>query len=206
MAEIRIEKKTPIWPWIIGILVVGAILYFFVFADDTTDNRADTKTQTEKVKENTMEGSSMQIASANEIDSYNEYVSKNEMSEDHEYTSRALSKLIAATSATAMALNIDVDADLKKATDKANEITKDATASTHARSIKDAAHSISNALKSIQRKEFSSLDSKYKEVEESVAKIKTDIPALDQKDAVKGFLKKSGNLLTSIKNDYGKEK
>lgn len=206
MAEIRIEKKTPIWPWIIGILIVGAILYFFVFADDTTDNRADTKTQTEKVKENTMERNSMQIASANEIDSYNEYISGSEKTADNEYTSRALSKLIAATSATAMALNIDVDTDLSRAKTKASEIAKGANSLTHTRSIKDAANSISSALKSIQTKDFPSLKSKYAEVEESVAKIKTDKFIIDQEDAVNDFLKKSGNLLTSIKNDYGKEK
>ena len=42
MAEIRIEKKKQIWPWIIVIIVVGvlAFLYFYgsVQSDNTEDN------------------------------------------------------------------------------------------------------------------------------------------------------------------------
>lgn len=28
MAEIKIEKKKPIWPWIIVVLIIAALLYF----------------------------------------------------------------------------------------------------------------------------------------------------------------------------------
>lgn len=34
MAEIKIEKKNPIWPWIlVGVIILALILYFFVFKD-----------------------------------------------------------------------------------------------------------------------------------------------------------------------------
>lgn len=33
MAEIKIEKKKPIWPWIVAALIIGALLYF-VFVKD----------------------------------------------------------------------------------------------------------------------------------------------------------------------------
>ena len=34
MAEIKIEKKKPIWPWFIAILVVGALIYFIFIKDN----------------------------------------------------------------------------------------------------------------------------------------------------------------------------
>ncbi len=33
MAEIKIEKKKPIWPWIAAVLIIGAIIYY-IFAMD----------------------------------------------------------------------------------------------------------------------------------------------------------------------------
>ncbi|HET8753622.1 MAG TPA: hypothetical protein VFM59_04605 [Salinimicrobium sp.] len=55
MAEIEIEKKKPVWPWILLVLIILAILYFLVFADD--DNTADDvdDTNIEQVEEAPLE-------------------------------------------------------------------------------------------------------------------------------------------------------
>ncbi|MBF6608248.1 MAG: hypothetical protein ITG00_05880 [Flavobacterium sp.] len=37
MAEIKIEKKRPVWPWILLILGIAALIYFLVFRDADTD-------------------------------------------------------------------------------------------------------------------------------------------------------------------------
>ncbi len=40
MAEIKIEKKKPIWPWILVILLILAAIYFFWYSSDQNfDNR-----------------------------------------------------------------------------------------------------------------------------------------------------------------------
>ena len=31
MAEIKIEKKKPIWPWIVALLIISALVYFVFF-------------------------------------------------------------------------------------------------------------------------------------------------------------------------------
>lgn len=38
MAEIKIEKKKSIWPWIIGIIILALLIYFLAFnkRNDTT--------------------------------------------------------------------------------------------------------------------------------------------------------------------------
>jgi hypothetical protein len=33
MAEIKIEKKKPVWPWIIAVLIIGALIYY-IFVQD----------------------------------------------------------------------------------------------------------------------------------------------------------------------------
>ena len=44
MAEIRIEKKKPVWPWILIGLIILAVIFFVVFASDDDDefNNDDT--------------------------------------------------------------------------------------------------------------------------------------------------------------------
>lgn len=38
MAEIKIEKKKPVWPWIVALLLIGAIIYYVFLRDNETQN------------------------------------------------------------------------------------------------------------------------------------------------------------------------
>ncbi|MBZ4037503.1 hypothetical protein K6T82_22265 [Flavobacterium sp. 17A] len=40
MAEIKIEKKKPIWPWIVALLLVAAFVYYFFLRDDETQTQS----------------------------------------------------------------------------------------------------------------------------------------------------------------------
>lgn len=33
MAEIKIEKKKSVWPWIIGLIILALLIYFLAFND-----------------------------------------------------------------------------------------------------------------------------------------------------------------------------
>ncbi len=41
MAEIKIEKKKPIWPWILLIIIILAIIAYFVYNNSEIDDFAD---------------------------------------------------------------------------------------------------------------------------------------------------------------------
>lgn len=34
MAEIKIEKKRPVWPWIVAVLLIAGLLYYVFLKDD----------------------------------------------------------------------------------------------------------------------------------------------------------------------------
>lgn len=218
MAEIKIKKKAPIWPWILGVLILAAIIYFLVFANDGTDDIDDvddTVTTTEQIVEkdtvdqtrnDQTRSDSIHLRDVKDINAYTTFISDPNMKVDHEFSSAALTKLIAATKETADELDINIDADLNAAKKLSDEITKDPQSLSHANKIKDAAENITNALKTIQTEKFPQLNSQFEALNDAVSNIKVDTPTLDQKNDVKTFFTKAGNLLTSIQNDYGQEK
>lgn len=46
MAEIKIEKKKPVWPWIVALLLIAAIVYYVFVKEDETQNVNDTQIET----------------------------------------------------------------------------------------------------------------------------------------------------------------
>ncbi len=48
MAEIKIEKKKPIWPWIVAVLLIGALVYFVFLRDNEVqgERRVETENST----------------------------------------------------------------------------------------------------------------------------------------------------------------
>ncbi|CAM4164070.1 hypothetical protein [Gillisia hiemivivida] len=205
MAEIEIEKKSPIWPWILlAILIIAALLYFFVLADDDVDDADDMNTEQvmddDEMDNETMEyedAENMQYVTA--INEYDTYINNPEMGVDHEYTNGALMKLISAVDATANNLGVDIDADLENARNEAQEITEDPMKVTHANSIKDAGQHILKALQTMQEEKFSNLSSAYSEVDAAFAKIEGGQETLNQKEEVKSFFTKVSSLLNSMK-------
>lgn len=207
MAEIKIKKKTPIWPWILLGAGILALLYFLFF------NTNDDNVNTDDVSDNDMEIVTDDANSANKdakilsemaiskIADYQAYVSKDaEMGLEHEYSHNALDKLIDATEAVANSMDIDVNADLKTARSKAASITNDPADLDHANKIKNAGTIIVQALERIQTEKFPDLDTSFKDLQNSVMEIVPETQTLEQKDAVKDFFEKAGELLTNMKN------
>lgn len=45
MAEIKIEKKKPIWPWIVVVLIIAALLYFVFLGDNEVQTESNLEMQ-----------------------------------------------------------------------------------------------------------------------------------------------------------------
>lgn len=207
MAEIKIKKKTPIWPWILAILAILAILYFvFIYndddaeADDSSDN--DIEMVTDDV--NNMGNDAKIVFSEtaiSKISEFNTHIANDaEMGLEHEYSHAALVKLIDATEAVANTLNVDIAADLETARSVAGSVEDDTYAVDHADNIKNAGNTIVKVLKKIQMQRFPDLAESCTELQNSVSAIAPGTQTLEQKATVKNFFDQAGELLTNMKN------
>jgi hypothetical protein len=207
MAEIEIKKKTPIWPWIVGILAVLAILYFiFLYGDDdveSDDVTNDVEMVTDDVSNSEYDTANpFSETAVSAISEYHTFIAEEpEMGLEHEYTHNALRKLIDATEAVASTLSVDITAQLETARANADFVTKDPYDVDHADKINNAGNIIVQALDKIQNQKFPDLDESSAELQNSVTNIVPATQTLEQKAAVKNFFEKAGDLLTNMKNN-----
>lgn len=193
MAEIKIEKKRAMWPWVLlAILIIGGIIYLYYSLTTVRDN---------PVAE---DANSTELIDKRENNStVNEYITfvnndTNKMGLDHVYANTALLKLNAAIDAMASETGFDVKADLDKAKDYADKITNDPFETSHADNIRKAADILSTALVNMQRVKYPSLTSDSHDLKDASASINPDTLTLDQKDAVKSFFSKAASLLQKM--------
>jgi hypothetical protein len=199
MAEIKIEQKKTIWPWIIAGLVVAALLiYFLVFRDNSKNTEA--VTEADHITNTNEPGPSGVRENNGAVAAYVIFVGNNKenLGMQHEYTNEALLKLIEATNAQANEVGYEVRADIDKAREYAEMITKDPHATTHADNIRKAADILTNVLQNIQKAEFPGLANEVKELKSASESIKPEVLTLDQKDAVKNYFAKASDLLQKM--------
>lgn len=199
MTEIKIEKKNIVWPWILLVLAVIAVLVYFLVYDDYKEVKDEDKQTSELVGPqrpdliSVKENNSTVAAYVNFIES-----GDNKMTLDHEYTNEALYKLTEAVYAIAGEVGYDVKADLEKVKEYAEKITNDPYETTHADNIRSASEILTNALQNIQKAKFPGLANEVAELRNASEAIKPAILTLDQKNEVKAFFSKAANLLRKM--------
>jgi hypothetical protein len=196
MAEIKIEKKKPIWPWVLVALIVLALIWFFSL--DDSDNRAEIEADNSEVTQLVIEDESRTIA-AEAIATYSAYIADSgKMGIDHVYSSGALNYLIDAVEATGNMLEVDIKADLEEARANANEIKEEPYDINHADLIKKSGISILRALTTMQEAKFPDLAQEVVNIDEALSAIDKVELTLDQKDDVKNFFNSAESLLVKM--------
>ena len=190
MSEIKIEKKKSMWPWMLLILgILALLIYFFALGDRNGIKETKETTSLINIKEDNT--TVTEFVRFIEVDS-------RDMGLDHIYTNQAFTKLIAATNAMADEIKYDIRADIDQAKEYAAQITEDKFVTTHADSISKAATILTNALQKMQQDKYPELANEAAELRNASDSIKPDILTLDQKDAVKGFFGKAAELLKKM--------
>lgn len=208
MAEIKIEEKKTIWPWILlGILLLGLLLYF-VLRDNNDANTAaqtmqNTTSQAAMQDTNTTAGNNAAYNNDNynsgSVEDYVSYINGTQaMGLDHNFTNGALLRLANAIQAKSQAVGYNVQTDIDRVKELANRITQDPMVTTHANSIREAAGILSSAMNNMQQAKFPNLNNEAQEVKSAATNIDPEVQTLEQKEEVKGFLDKSGNLLQKM--------
>jgi hypothetical protein len=190
MTEIKIEKKTPVWPWILLVLALLVVAWFFFLRNDKDDivETAD-KTSLVDLPDNN-----------NIVATYVTFINSdtNTMGLDHAFTSEAITKLTNATDAKATEVGYDVKADISKAKQLADEITADPLVTTHADKIRSAADVLSTALQNMQQAKYPVLSTEGADIKSAAGAIDPKKLTLDQRDSVKSFFRKAADLLSKM--------
>lgn len=199
MAEIKIEKKKQVWPWLlIGLVIAALLVYFLVFRDNGKNSEALTEAV---YTTNTNESDLIEVKENNgTVADYVNFVetSKEKMSLDHAYTNEALLKLIEATNAMANEVGYEVQADLEQVKEYAKMITKDPFETTHADNIRKADDILTNVLQNIQKAKYPGLADEVEELKIASTSINPKILTLEQKDAVMNYFAKASDLLQKM--------
>ena len=190
MTEIKIEKKKPLWPWILLVLGLLVAAWFFFFRNDKQETM---ETAANNALIDVHENNSTVAAYVTFINS-----DTNTMSLDHAYTSEALTKLTDAADAMATEAGYDVKVDIAKAKQYADEITKDPMSITHADKIRSAADVLSTSLQNMQQAKYPGLSAGAADVKSAATAIIPETLTLEQRDAVKSFFRKAADLLNKM--------
>lgn len=190
MTEIKIEKKKPVWPWLLGTAALIAAGVAFWLSGKDEGNEQPMATNDEKAWIDKKEDNKTVAAYVTFIES-----DTSTMGLDHVYTHEALTKLANAVDAMAKEVDYDVNADIAKTKEYADDITKNPLEDTHANKIRSAAEILSNALQNIQQARYPSLSNEAAGVKSAAMAINPDLLTLDQRDAVKSFFGKAADLL-----------
>jgi hypothetical protein len=199
LAEIKIEQKKQIWPWLIaGVVIVALLVYFLALRDSGMNTEAVTATDSitstdESDLVGINENNGIVTAYVNFVKTSNE-----NMSLDHEYTNEALVKLIEATDAMANEVGYDVQIDIEKVREYANMIEQDSFETTHADSIRKADDLLTNVLQKIQKAKYPDLEDEVSALKRASESVKLGVLTLDQKAAVKNYFSKAADLLQKM--------
>ena len=216
MAEIKIEKKKPIWPWIILVLVILAILYFLVFADDDAADDmeemddmeqideesvwddADTTSWEEETDTTGWETTNDTLGTAGVSGYLTHIADSTKMGVDHQYTNMALIKLMNAVQAKADEINYDISADMAEVKKDAKAIEEDPTSTSHAKTIKDAGTKLANILQKMQKQKYPNLNQDVQEMKTAISNVDGTLETLQQKEQIKKFFTEAADVLKKM--------
>ena len=200
MAEIKIEQKKQVWPWLlVGLVLAGIVIYFLMFRDN--DNNAVGVVTEESYISDTNESNLLDVKENNStVAAFVSFVENdtNRMSLDHAYTNEALLKLKAATKAMAGEIGYEIQADLEKVEESAILITNDSFETSHTKNIRNAADKSTTALQNMQLAKYPWLSEEVDALKNASTAINPDALTLEQKDAVKNYFAKAADLLEKM--------
>ncbi|MGH7664910.1 MAG: hypothetical protein ACRENI_11520 [Gemmatimonadaceae bacterium] len=197
MAEIKIEKKEAnVWPWVIGLVILAALVWFFLTQRNAADDQVlvDTTATVDSMAAGDMAASAAIAGAPQPVNNYFVWVEENEarmdMGLDHEFTSSGIIALVGALEATIerdSLLGSAVEPQLEDARQRANALRDEPEPTNHANLTREAFISTAALMRAMQQRSFPALADQVEEVHDAAESIDGDELLLDQKEDVKEF-------------------
>ncbi len=214
MTEIKIEKKKPMWPWIILILIILGIIAYFVYANPNSeilnDDFDDDVTEAPVVEsdDEKMADDDAYDTSKSYGNTYDGYMAFDEsirdstrIAVDSSYTKRAFSNLTKLVVQQADQNDIEDSKaleDLRSFSVLMTGIAKTSSNTEGFKNFKTACDKIASVLGTIQVKSFPSLEQEVSELKSIASKISVSTPMDQQQTDINSFLIKSRDILKNM--------
>jgi len=201
MAEIKIEQKKQVWPWLLAGLVVAAlVIYFLMFRDNDNVNTIEVVTEENYISD-TNETNLLDVKENNStVAAFVSFV-KNDSSRislEYAYTNEAFLKLTSAINAMAGEIDYDVRTDLDKVKESTLLIVNEPFESSKANNIRNATDKSTTALQNMQLAKYPWLTDEVEELKSASTAINPLSLTLEQKDAVRNYFAKAADLLDKM--------
>ncbi|MBJ7880492.1 hypothetical protein [Gelidibacter salicanalis] len=211
MAEIKIEKKKPVWPWVVLILVVLGIIAYFVYADQNDNDLNDDfddDYNNEQVVDPTYDSSPDDTydtkKSYDQFKAFDESISDStRVAIDSSYTKKAFANLTKAVVRTADDNNVEDSEALTDLRNFSSLITSISTTTKDTKGFKNfktASDKVVKVMEDIQKKNFPALQTQVADLKQSASKIDGSVTMNKQQDQIYTFLRQSRDVLQMMNN------
>jgi len=212
MAEIKIEKKKPVWPWILLVIILLAAIAYFIYANSEEDDDYPDDMDTEEiddVNDNTLDDSTTYEDAVNYSDTTNVLMQYSEsikdstrIGTDSTYTKSALSNLVKVVIAKAEEYNVQSSKaleDLKSYTSQMDGMTNSSMSNTTDinKNLKTVSTNIVSVLEAIQTKQFPALQKEVADLKQTAAKM-TTTSLENQQATLQTFFRKANDVLNNM--------
>lgn len=212
MAEIKIEKKKPIWPWILVVLVILGIIAYLVYAnqerDDYNDDFDDGVINEQMVEPDTKPLDTRgAYAPGTAYDQYTAFEGSirdsTRIAMDSSYTKKAYYNLCKAVAKKADENNVEDSqalTDLKEFSMLITKVSSPLSSAESAKNFKTASDKVAKVLEDIQIKSYPELQSQVADLKQVTSEMDGYISMDKQQDNITQFLQKSRDVLKAMNN------
>ncbi|WP_100615746.1 hypothetical protein [Confluentibacter citreus] len=209
MAEIKIEKKSPIWPWILLAIAVIAIIVYFVYNNEDNPSIYDNDTNSEmrdtisNTYDDGYQSTAPYVGSSNAVQEFeNSIIDSTRIGIDSTYTKTAIVNLAKVVSLKADQLNLQPSIaleNLKYYSDRSNGMTNsELPESSEIINFKTVSKDIVTVLETIQTKNYPSLQDEVSELKEASSKIDNNIATKEQQSTIQTFFTKAKKVVNNM--------
>ena len=216
MAEIKIEKKKQVWPWILLVLIILGIIAYFLYSNpdviDRADDYDDGITNTAVMDSDSLETTRKKTSNSGYVPgtSYDQYTAyegairdSTRIATDSSYTKKAYYNLCKAVAKKAEETNVEDSQALRDLKDFSMLITKVSSPlndAETAKNFKTASDKVTKVLEDIQMKSYPALQSQIADLKKVTANMDGYTRMDKQKENVTQFLQKSRDILKEMNN------
>ena len=198
MAEIKIRKKSPIWPWILLVLIIlAALWYFFIYLDTADIDDADEvdDLNTEQIDDQSYNSDDNTNSDAySETDSTYNTSGSNQLSSQPVTTTiadanKSMIDLIDAVRTKSLQTKVTITNDLKAQREKLVKTTSSTSESSWMNTMKSSGDQIIAAMQTLQKEKYPQLTNEVTSAQNSLQMVDASKTFEDQKAKIDTFIR-----------------